>query len=335
MASNCPNCKVGNVTAFFESAPAPVNSVVLVKDRKSALEFRTAPLRLGVCGNCAFIHNMDFSADAVSYDLGYESTQAYSPTFRKFQHSVVHRLFDQYGLKGAHAIEVGCAQGEFLELLRLSGVGSAIGYDPAFDATRPAFQVSEKFQVVPEYFGAGKSVRSSDFLACLMTIEHVFETGEFMNSIVEAIDPDGNPLVYIQAPNAEKVLTDGAFWDIYYEHCSYFTAPSLTRLMRQSGLCVLDVRTEYDDQYLSVDARLEMSGAEQVDDSASVAAVLKQVDAFRLRTEEVLSGWRDFIARASELNEKVVLWGGGSKAVAFLTALNNPANIEHATALKN
>jgi hypothetical protein len=29
--------------------------------------------------------------------------------------------------------------------------------------------------------------------------------------------------VFFETPDAKRVLAEGAFWDIYYEHCSYFS----------------------------------------------------------------------------------------------------------------
>ena len=40
-----------------------------------------------------------------------------------------------------------------------------------------------------------------------------------------------------------RVLEEGAFWDIYYEHCSYFTLGSHARLFRRAGLDVTDLRS--------------------------------------------------------------------------------------------
>ncbi len=46
-----------------------------------------------------------------------------------------------------------------------------------------------------------------------------------------------------------------AFWDVYYEHCSYFSLGSLARLFRSTGFEVTGLHVEYDDQYLLVEAR--------------------------------------------------------------------------------
>ena len=66
------------------------------------------------------------------------------------------------------------------------------------------------------------------------------EVGEFIATIRRSIGERPDTVVFFQIPNARYVLCDVAFWDIYYEHCSYFTPGSLARLFRRSGFEVLD-----------------------------------------------------------------------------------------------
>lgn len=330
MSTKCPNCRQGEVTPFFQTPDVPIHSVLLLKDKEEAKAFPRGGMKLGVCESCGFIHNMAFDEAQMSYDLGYESTQAYSSTFRAFQEGVVDRLMTSHQLAGRRAIEVGCAQGEFLELLRLKGIGSAIGFDPAHDPDRPAYTPSGTVRVVREYFDAAQTPHSADVLACLMTIEHVPQTAEFASDIVAAIDKEANPLVYLQAPNAEKILDDGAFWDVYYEHCSYFTKPSLGALLSSAGLEVTAMRTEYDNQYLAAEARVSDAPSETAPDHSGVKHILEKVHVFSERMQRARRYWRTFLKEASARGERSVLWGGGSKAVAFLTMLGEPDEISHA-----
>ena len=330
MISTCPNCRTGHVTPFFETRAAPIHSVLLLKNRDEAVRFPRGEMCLGVCDDCAFIFNMAFDEDGMTYELGYESTQAYSGTFRAFQEAVVDRLMDTYDLAGKHAIEVGCAQGEFLELMRQKGIGSATGFDPAHDASRSALAAQPGFEIIADYFNAQQAERRSDVLACLMTIEHVIRPADFLQEIVDAIDTASEPVVYLQAPNAEKILDDGAFWDVYYEHCSYFTAPSLRHVVEHAGLDVLNTRTEYDDQYLTVDARPSKRTAQATAKAADIAAIRRKVTNFAANAQATIAGWTDFLNTARARGETVVLWGGGSKAVAFLTALDEPKSLAFA-----
>ena len=67
-------------------------------------------------------------------------------------------------------------------------------------------------------------------------------------------------VVFFELPDTERVLTEAAFWDIYYEHCSYFTRGSLARLFRRTGFEPHRLWKAYDDQYLLLEAGPAGSG---------------------------------------------------------------------------
>jgi hypothetical protein len=129
----------------------------------------------------------------------------------------------------------------------------------------------------------------------------------------------------------ERVLHDAAFWDVYYEHCSYFTAASLHQLFERSGFEVLEIGTEYDDQYLTIFARpaREMQLDVKPLQSEQADALLQKTEGFRTHSENVISGWRTSLDAFIRDRKKVVIWGSGSKGVAFLTALGPAARVDY------
>ena len=46
--------------------------------------------------------------------------------------------------------------------------------------------------------------------------------------------------MFFELPDVMRELCEGAFWDLYYEHCTYFSCGSLARLFRATGFEVLD-----------------------------------------------------------------------------------------------
>ena len=121
------------------------------------------------------------------------------------------------------------------------------------DAIRTA--AADQLTFVADFYGEKYADTQGDFVCCKMTLEHIPKVGEFVETVRRSVGDNPETVVFFQIPNARYVLCDVAFWDIYYEHCSYFTKGSLARLFRRSGFDIIDLWTAYDDQYLMIEAR--------------------------------------------------------------------------------
>ena len=128
-----------------------------------------------------------------------------------------------------------------------------------------------------------------------------------------------------------RILEDIAFWDIYYEHCSYFSIGSLARLFRKSGFKVIELSREYDDQYLMIEAKPGNGKVQTPHPKEDNVALLKQkVAHFVENYPKTLAEWRHKLKEIKSGGRKAVIWGGGSKGVAFLTTLDIQNEIEYA-----
>jgi len=129
-------------------------------------------------------------------------------------------------------------------------------------------------------------------------------------------------VVCFELPDIERILEDRGFWDIYYEHCSYFSLGSLARLFRKCGFEVLDLEKVYDGQYLLIDAR-PVDGAPAAGHPAEddFARIRELVEAFEVELPQTLDRWRRVFRDAKANGHRTAIWGSGSKAVAFLTSL--------------
>ena len=91
-----------------------------------------------------------------------------------------------------------------------------------------------------------------------------------------------------------------------------------------------DLRTEYDGQYLVIGARPGETDGPPLPIEESVAELEAQVDTFVARVEADCAQWRRWIREQAGAGKRVVLWGGGSKAVTFLNTLGIVDEIEMA-----
>jgi hypothetical protein len=116
-------------------------------------------------------------------------------------------------------------------------------------------------------------------------------------------------------------LREGAFWDVYYEHCSYFSPGSLARLFRREGFVVDDVRLGFDDQYILLEARIAPDGivaaTPTLPAEEPVEALVAGAASYEATVNATIASWRTRVASA-RARGRVAVWGSGSKCVAFL-----------------
>ncbi len=332
----CPNCRTVGMKVFYTVSQVPAHSVLLMPTREQAVSYPKGDIELALCDQCGFIGNIAFEQELNDYSLKYDGSQSWSPTFNVFNRKLAQGLVERYDLHNKDIIEIGCGQGEFLILLCELGDNRGIGFDPAFggvgyDPEQEAMRLREvskdRITLVSDFYSEKYTHVQADFVVCKMTLEHIPQTAEFVSMVRRSIGDRFDTTVFFQVPNASYVLNDLAFWDIYYEHCNYFSRGSLGYLFEQCGFEVLSTATEYNEQYLTIEARPKR--LTQVNDSAAIQAnwqVLidegqQEVAAFISRITPQLQQWHARLAAIQTQNQRAVIWGGGSKGVAFLTTL--------------
>ena len=326
----CLSCGGDEVRVFYEARSVPVNSVLLISNRERALTFPTGDIRLGFCADCGFIFNTSFERKLVEYSSRCEESQGFSAFFRAWHEELAQRLVDRYALYDKQIIEIGCGKGEFLALLCELGHNRGVGFDPAYIPDRLALGSASRVEFIADFYSERNSRVQADFLCCKMTLEHIAETGSFINMIRASLRGSPGTCVFFQVPDVLRVLHEQAFWDIYYEHCSYFSAGSLARLFHRAGFDVLNVGREYDDQYLTVEARIanETRSQSAIEDDAEDLGQL--VDNFAARVPSQIAEWRRRLESGRERGRKTVIWGAGSKGVTFLSTLDVPGAVKFA-----
>ncbi|MEM7113408.1 MAG: class I SAM-dependent methyltransferase [Chloroflexota bacterium] len=321
----CPNCCTHTLETFYEVSNVPVHSVLLLKSRQQAVEYPKGDLSLAFCHTCGFITNEAFDPEAHEYGCDYDPTQGFSPTFNAFHKELAVKLVEKYQLHGQTILEIGCGQGEFITLLCEIGNNIGIGFDPAYLPERNTLgDISQAgITFIQDFYSEKYANYRGDFVVCKMTLEHIPKTSAFVNMVRRAVDNHLDTTVFFQVPNARYVLGDVAFWDIYYEHCSYFSLGSLGYVLRHAGFEILDLWADYDDQYIMAEARpIKGSIAPPHPNEELLGEISDDVTHFRRIYPQKHAYWQDNITKWRSEGKKVVLWGGGSKAVAFLTTLN-------------
>lgn len=326
----CPNCGGSNPQVFHRVPAVPVNVCLLFDDRKEAQALERGDVDLSFCADCQFIYNASWKPDRITYSEQYEETQAFSPTFSDYQRRQAEELLSRYALFGKEIVEIGCGKGEFLSLLCELGKNRGVGYDPSFVPSRRVAGNAE-IEFKREFFGPDTLQPAPDLVCCKMTLEHIQATGRFAETLRRIVSPERGTIVLIQVPDVRRILAEAAFWDVYYEHCSYFSPSSLSRLLSDAGFEVLRIGAEFGGQYLTVEARaaraLPIAASATVngdhEDLAGPVAHFSQAAAAEA------DRWGEEIRAMSRAGGRTVLWGSGSKAVAFMAAVKAEDHVQY------
>lgn len=326
----CQSCASSRLEIFYEVKGVPSNSCLLMESYEDAIEYPKGDIALAFCQDCGFIFNAAFDPILTEYSSRYEETQAYSPTFNRFHRALAEDLIERYDLRHKRLTEIGCGKGEFLTLLCELGENSGVGFDPSYKPERNRSTAAEHITFIQDFYSERYAKYCGDFVCCKMTLEHIPNVSEFVKMIRQSIGDKPSTIIFFQVPEAGAILREFRFWDIYYEHCSYFTSESLRQLFTSSAFCVLDVATDYGNQYLSIEAR--PAAFEETAPSTrteQIEELHKRVMDFRSKCQGRIRYWRERLRSCAQGGKRVVLWGSSSKGVSFLTTLGIKREIDY------
>ncbi|MDW3221069.1 MAG: class I SAM-dependent methyltransferase [Acidimicrobiales bacterium] len=322
--TTCPACAATELRFIDSQSGIPGNSCLLLDSATAAAAFPTGDMTLTVCQGCGFVFNATFDPTLSEYSARYEETQGCSPRFVEFARALASRWVEDYDLVDRTVLEIGCgSMGEFLQLMVEAGVGRAVGVDPALEPRRIDVAEPDRFEWIPDFYPVPDITDDVSAIVCRHTLEHIASVGDFMRSLRQTIGARTDVIVLFELPDVQRVFDEVAFWDVYYEHCSYFTAGSLARLFRASGFDPIKITHEYDDQYVVIEARPSPDGPPSHSPSggAELLELIASAEEYGRRVTTVRRQWRDRVSAAVDEGQRVVIWGAGSKGVSFLTGL--------------
>jgi hypothetical protein len=256
---SCPLCADPSPQVFFQRRNVPVHQNRACLSAEEARQFKRGDLLLAFCPGCGFVFNTTFDPGSLSYSAAYENTQSCSPYFKHYLTELVNSLLTKYDLSDKVVIEVGCGKGDFLRLLCKDGRNQGIGFDPTY--VGPEVTEGGAVRFVRAFYGSQQTHYAPDFVCCRHVIEHVQSPVEMLRAVRQAIGNRVSSFVYFETPALPWILDSTTFWDFFYEHCSYFTAESLTWAFEQTGFQVLETRLAFDEQYLCIEAKPATPGS--------------------------------------------------------------------------
>lgn len=324
-----------NSADIYLQKNTPVSCCEIFAEPATACAVARGDIRLLHDRRTGLISNVDFDSSTQGFSSKYNGSQHGSAHFGRYAADLSKRLATKHGLRGKHVVEIGCGDGTFLNgLCQISGARGT-GIDPSLlqsdnadsdnadraNADRSVCLLAER--VGTQHYGL-----KPDLIICRHTLEHIGELGEILQHVSGLMQGRADIPFYVDVPDTSRIAIEGAFWDVYYEHCHYFTPESLQTVLHLNGFRTEEIHTEFDDQYICATAFLSdisknVNLAEEVIQQSEGRALM----ALRLagNLEKQRNMWRGWFEERAP--QSVVLWGSGSKAVAFLTSLGLDSQI--------
>ena len=319
----CPSCGTagGHMVTRVEKVPA--HSCLVMRSRAEARRMPMGTLDLVLCKSCGHLANRAFDEFLTAYDVRYEDSQAFSATFSAYAAELARSWVDRWHLVDRTVVEIGAGRGDFARMLAEAGAGLVVAQDPTIHPDR--FVAHPRVSPLATTFRRPGDLPPTDAVAMRHVLEHIEDPGALLRALRRALDDRPDVPVLAEVPDSRRILSEGAFWDVYHEHCSYFVEESVTLLFEASGFDLVDVQRRYDDQYLLVTALPTGVPRQGVLDARTSDALAGTAQDFSRRVSTRVNEWRDVVRAAAQAAEDVVVWGAGSKGTAFLAALGEDA----------
>jgi SAM-dependent methyltransferase len=327
---NCPVCSSSLVDVFLEIHDIPVYCNVLMQTREEAVNVPRGDMQLGFCRNCGHVYNLAFNPELTRYTQAYENSLHFSPRFQEYAESLAKDLIERYEVRNKDVIEIGCGKGEFLELLCKFGDNRGIGFDASYVPEHSPNADRRKFRVIQDFYSEHHAAYKADFICCRHVLEHIQSPSDFLVIVRKSIGDRMETVVYFEVPNVQYTLRDLGIWDLIYEHCSYFSSSSLSSLFSLCGFRVHRLSESYDGQFLGIEASpLNRDAKITKDSNDGIAELSSLVGVFSGEYRNKVAHWRRELSQMAGAGKRVVVWGGGSKGIMFLNALEIKDQIEY------
>lgn len=214
--------KDNNYLPVFRQKKVPIFQNKVYPSLEEALIAETGEVELVQSPISGFVFNKAFTPQIMNYDVHYQNEQSNSTFFKNHLQSVV-KLLKSFGIENKKLVEVGCGKGTFLEMMLNEGV-DCWGFDPTYEGSNE--------RIKKEYFDETQKGIAADIIIMRHTLEHITRPFSFLHTIAKANDYKG--YLFIEVPAFDWIVNKNAFWDIFYEHCNYFTEETLAVMFEEA-----------------------------------------------------------------------------------------------------
>jgi C-methyltransferase C-terminal domain/Methyltransferase domain len=260
--------------------------------------------------------------------VDYENSQMFSPRFRRYAEELSDTLIAKHDLHRKRIVEIGGGSGDFLRMICDRGDNLGVSIGPSY-IPEPGNDIPPNIRFIRDYYTAKYIDEPADIIICRHVLEHFWGARDLITTMREAVGERRDIVVYVEVPNGDFILRERTFWEFHYQHVSYFTKTSLTKLFTECGFDVREVQESFEGQFLGIEvcaaAHDVASNQSTRGDGEQMTAVSCRAFGMAFHTEVV--SWQDRLKLLCANGQRVFTWGAGAKAVTFLNIVDPAGDV--------
>jgi ubiquinone/menaquinone biosynthesis C-methylase UbiE len=235
--------------------------------------------------------------------------------------------------RNSKILEIGCNDGPLLQALSEYGYNPK-GIDPASNIIKLA--EAKNFEVINDFFNLSSLEKynlrnSQDIVISCNSFAHISDISGIANAVSQSLKPNGKFIVEVQS--ILDLIKNNSFDFVYHEHKYYYSIKSITSLLNQFGLYLIDgmkisthggsYRLTFSKNFQSKSPNLVEMVREEDNESISVEVIIARIGIFMKQ----INLTRKFLRKCKKEGKRVVGFGASGRANMLLQYLGEEAGI--------
>lgn len=309
----CRICKNKNLSNILELGKHPISHRLLLE--KEQKEY-THPVNLVYCDKCGLIQLVDpIPPNELYSEYNWLSSWKPNPQIPELLSLIkgMHEL-----TKTSKIIEIGSNDGSFLNELKKLGYENLLGIEPSMDGYQSA--TKNGIKTIHDYFSENiartifKHQGKCDLIICRHVLEHIQDIDMFSAGLSKLLRPSGH--ILIEVPDADFILNEMDYSQIWEEHTNYFTLKTLSYFFSQ-----IEIQQTYSGSAQFSGQSLIFTGKKGKSSRVAkpeLTGQYKEILAFKTFWPHFKIAIHKYLQGFKKKEKKIALYGAGCRACSLL-----------------
>lgn len=205
------------------------NSMSINKVPSSTFKIASDSINLNIyiCDFCGAVQLYDVPLSD-NYAAVYRSIGT-SENYRQQKKEQLKKFIDDYDLINKSILEVGCGDGQYLEVLKELGIKDLCGMEAG--KSNYIYAINKGYTIINGKIGLNPI--KHDCICCFHYLEHIPEPNIFIKNIYNGLNDGG--IALFEVPNYDYIEQNNIWLEFTKDHRIYYGKRSLTYLLQKHG----------------------------------------------------------------------------------------------------